>query len=399
MKNKIDHISELPDPILDHILSFIPMKQILQLSILSKRWQNVCTLFPIPEFEQHLFTNNLHKVPPYEKEEELQRKKQEFKNFVERYLLGHYTQRLSINKFRLHMILDDESDCALLNRWIDYAVECNVKELNLNIWIDKMTYELPKKYYELPKRVLLAKSITELKLSQCKLKSFYSDINLPSLKKLVLDTIMGNKVVQTLIDGCRDLEEMIFNCCYALKSIQVSSLPKLMVIELLQNFELESVEIEASNLESLVFKLRRPCKIKLGQCENLKKLLLYSCSINDKWLHDVLSKHPLINCLDLRDCDMLKRIKISSHHMKTLAFIGCSELVEVDIVTPNLHRLEYDGDVISFSLNTSSISEVSLAFEDDDSSDVEKIEFLANLSHPKVLNWGTFDAEVRINPS
>jgi hypothetical protein len=100
--------------------------------------------------------------------------------------------------------------------------------------------------------------------------------------------------------------------------------------------------------------------------------------------------------LDLRDCDMLKRIKISSHHMKSLAFIGCSELVEVDIGTPNLHRLEYDGDVISFSLNTSSISEVSLAFEDDDSSDVEKIEFLANLSHPKVLNWGTFDAEVRI---
>jgi len=342
MNKKLDRISELPDPILDHILSFIPIKQILQLSILSGRWQNVCTLFPIPEFKQHLFTyNNLHKVPPNEKQEEIRRKKQEFKNFVERYLLGHYRQRLSINKFRLQMILDDESDCALLNCWIDYAIECNVKELNLDVWIhQKRPYELPEKRYELPERVLVAKSITELKLCKCKLKSFYSDINLSSLKKLVLNTIVENQVVQTLTDGCRDLEEMIFDCCHGLKSIQVSGLPKLMAIELLQNPELESVEIEASNLESLVFNLTRPCQINLGQCKNLNKLLLYSCSVTDKWLHDVLFKHPLIDCLDLQYCDMLKKIKISSHRMKSLTFIGCSELVEVDIVTPNLHTFE-----------------------------------------------------------
>jgi len=393
MEYKIDRISELPDPILDHILSFIPIKQILQLSILSKRWQNVWTLLTIPEFVQYQFTNNLRKVTP----EEIQRKKQGFKSFVERYLLGHYRQRLSINKFRLNMLLDDESDCALLSRWIDYLVECNVKELNLHVWKNQKIYEFPKNCFEMPERVLVAKSITELKLSGwCKLNSFYNDINLPSLKKLVLDSFVENQVVQALIDGCRNLEEMILECCYGLKSIQVSGLSKLMAIELLQNSQLESVEIEASNLESLVFKLRRPCQINLGQCENLKKLLLYSCSITDKWLHDVLSKHPLIECLYLRGCDMFKRIKISSHRMKSLAFIDCSELVEVDIVTPNLHRLEYDGDFISFSLNTSSISEVSLAFRDYDFSDVEKIEFLANLSHPKLLNWETFNAEVCI---
>jgi hypothetical protein len=192
----------------------------------------------------------------------------------------------------------------------------------------------------LPERVLVAKSITELKLCKCKLKSFYSDINLSSLKKLVLNTIVENQVVQTLTDGCRDLEEMIFDCCHGLKSIQVSGLPKLMAIELLQNPEPESVEIEASNLESLVFNLTRPCQINLGQCKNLNKLLLYSCSVTDKWLHDVLFKHPLIDCLDLQYCDMLKKIKISSHRMKSLTFIGCSELVEVDIVTPNLHTFE-----------------------------------------------------------
>jgi hypothetical protein len=77
MEHKIDRISELPDPILEHILSFIPTKQTLQFSILSKRWQKVWALFPIPDFEQHLFVNNLRKVPPNEKEQEIQRKKEE----------------------------------------------------------------------------------------------------------------------------------------------------------------------------------------------------------------------------------------------------------------------------------------------------------------------------------
>jgi hypothetical protein len=77
----------------------------------------------------------------------------------------------------------DESYCAFLNRWIGCIIECNVKELNLDVWIYQKRYELPKKYYELLERVLVAKLITELKMSLCKLQSiFYSDINLSSLK-------------------------------------------------------------------------------------------------------------------------------------------------------------------------------------------------------------------------
>ncbi|XP_059433951.1 F-box/FBD/LRR-repeat protein At4g26340-like [Corylus avellana] len=382
MEHKIDRISELPDPILEHLLSFIPTKQTLQLSILSKRWQRVWALFPIPDFDQDLFVNNLRKVPPNEKEQEIQRKKEEFRNFVERSLLAHYRQRLNINKFMLHMMLD-ESDYAVVNRWIDYAIECNVKELNLDIFI-----RIHLKRYELPERVLVANSITELKLRSCKLKSFSGDINLSSLKKLDLSVeVEESQLVQTLIDSCRDIEEMTFECVNGLKSIRVSGLPKLKAIALLQNSNYESVEIEASNLESLVFNLDSlPCQINLGPCENLKKLVLYSCHITDKWLHDVLSKHQLLECLDLANCFMLKRIKISSHRMKSLTFINCRKLVEVDIVSPNLHRLKYEGKVISFSLNSSSLSEVILFFKGD-TPDAEMIEFLSKLSQPKLLTW------------
>ena len=192
----------------------------------------------------------------------------------------------------------------------------------------------------------------------------------------------GSQLVQTLVDSCRDIEEMTFESCKGLKSIRVSGLPKLKAIALLQNSELESVEIEASNLESLVLKFNGPrCQINLGPCENLKKLVLYSCHITDKWLHDVLSKHQFIECLDPANCYMLKRIKISSHLMKSLTFINCDKLVEVGIVTPNLHRLKYEADVISFSLNSSSLSEVILLFSGE-SLDAKMIEFLSKLSQP-----------------
>jgi hypothetical protein len=42
---------------------------------------------------------------------------------------------------------------------------------------------------------------------------------------------------------------------------------------------------------------------------------------------------------------MLKMIKISSDRIKSLPFHHCLELIEVDIVTPNLQKLEYYGGV------------------------------------------------------
>ncbi|XP_059455182.1 putative F-box/LRR-repeat protein At3g18150 [Corylus avellana] len=248
----------------------------------------------------------------------------------------------------------DESYCALVNRWIEYAIESNVKELNLsNI--------CPPKYSQVPKSVLVAKSITKLTLCFCNLKSLPNDINLSSLKKLVVGRVyMEDQNFQNLIAGCLVVEEIKFEHCKGLKNICVSGLPKLMVIELVNNFELESVEIEASNLKSLLANFVNPSPIfNLLPCENLKNLALYSANVTDKWLHDLLSKNPLIQSLDLNCCKMLKTINISSDRIQNLTFNRCRALIEVNIATPKLHRLKYFGNRKSFSSNTSTFSVVS----------------------------------------
>jgi hypothetical protein len=183
------------------------------------------------------------------------------------------------------MILDHESDCALVDRWIGYAIERNVKEIYLEI-------------VSLPGSVLTAKSITELNLVAFKLDSFYSEVNLSSLRKLSLYAVRveDHQFIQTLLAGCPVVEEISLEVCLGLKSIHVSGLPKLMALELTDKHDHERVKVQASTtFQSLYIHNHKLCmRINLAPCENLKKLVLCAPTTTDKWLHEVLLKHPLI---------------------------------------------------------------------------------------------------------
>jgi hypothetical protein len=50
MEHKVDR--ELPEEVVEHILSFIPIEQVVQSSIFSKRWKCVWTRFPIWGFDE-----------------------------------------------------------------------------------------------------------------------------------------------------------------------------------------------------------------------------------------------------------------------------------------------------------------------------------------------------------
>jgi hypothetical protein len=152
---------------------------------------------------------------------------------------------------------------------------------------------------------------------------------------------MDDQIFPSLIYGCPILEEIEIGRCYGLKNIHLPAcLPKLIVIMLLYNYGLESFEMKAPNLKTLV---------------------LDSPIVTDKWLHGFLSKHPLIESLELRHFCKLEMIKISSDRMKSLTIDQSSDhLVGVNIDTPNLHTLDYCGDVISLSSNAFTLSEVNL---------------------------------------
>lgn len=55
MDETVDCISDLPIFIIHHIMSFLSAKEVARTSILSKRWRQFQSSFPIFDFSQHNF--------------------------------------------------------------------------------------------------------------------------------------------------------------------------------------------------------------------------------------------------------------------------------------------------------------------------------------------------------
>jgi len=73
-----DMISELPDCLQQHILSYLSINEVVQSSVLSKRWKHVWTAVPVLGFNIILFGSTDNK-----KNLDIQRKLKDFYIFVE----------------------------------------------------------------------------------------------------------------------------------------------------------------------------------------------------------------------------------------------------------------------------------------------------------------------------
>jgi hypothetical protein len=391
-EHKIDRISELPDLLLQHILCFLPIKKVVQSSIFSKRWKHVWFKIPVLEFDQTFF-----EYPDPVKTSRKIRKKRGKKrtklyNRVNQILLSHRSQGLKINKFTLVMKLSKPKLLSRADRWIDYVVKSDVEELNLDF------YQSDWKSYPLPQSVVLAKSLTLLRLSGCRLESTSlscDHINLPSLKKFSLSSVhTDDQIIHNIVSGCPLIEDMSVTYCYGLKSIHFSGLPKLMTIQFHSNCGLQNVELEASNLYSANIRQGSECKFNLVPCKNLKKLELVGQWITDDWLRYHISELPLIEDLTLMGCLKLERIKISSHRLKELYLFQCRNLVEVEIDAPKLCNFSYSGRRgLSFSLNALAYLSEAIYQMPNKTINIWDVEFLAKLSNSKLLYLSSFCAD------
>jgi hypothetical protein len=184
----VDRISELPDHLLQEILSFLLTKQAVQSTILSKRWKHVGTTSPVLDFDTTSFGSISWRVAAMGKKKNIQKKNEEhrgytdFYNFAEKTLRSHSKKRLQVKKLTLIDCLDKQKSVSRVDRWINFLVESNiVEELSLDFqhgWYYRS--------YHLTRSVLVSKSLTGLSVCKCKLVSTsYGDINLPSSKNYI----------------------------------------------------------------------------------------------------------------------------------------------------------------------------------------------------------------------
>ena len=380
----VDRISELPDHVLHHILSFLPDKQAFQTALMSKTWKHVITTFPMLQFNR-VFNGSDFWCPENKNKPDVMRKKGHFYTSVEKTLRNRRNQSLRIKTFSLFDNLLHEKSMSRVDCWINLVLESEVEELALSFGSSNI-------HYRLPHSVLVAKSLCVLTLRKCKLVSTCGegDINLPSLKRFSLFNVYADdQSIQNLIVGCPVIEYMGIENCWGIRNIKFFSVPTVKEIIVGNNFDIERLELEASNLHSLyIIEWKLQCNLNLLPFKNLKNLSLNTPNVTEKWLEEHLSGLPLLENLRLLLCSELERINISSHHhLKSLELILCDNLVELMIDNPKLCRLSYWGKTaISFSLNALGLLEAEYTLWPCYGTwDADKIEFLSKMRNSKVF--------------
>lgn len=176
--SKEDRISQLPDGILCHILSFLPIKCALATCILSSRWRFVWTSLPNLCFDERLHMRPVHgqhmgyifRKDGFCFSED---PNPVFENFVTRVLL--LTNPTAIRKFSLDCW--ELTDLTHFRSWVDSIIMRNVRKIELFLGSHKLV--------RLPESICTLTTLEVLKLySDFVIKIPPSRLCFPSLKVL-----------------------------------------------------------------------------------------------------------------------------------------------------------------------------------------------------------------------
>ncbi|KAJ8560102.1 hypothetical protein K7X08_004160 [Anisodus acutangulus] len=228
-----DRISELPEPNLQHIMSFLVVKDVVRMRTLSKSeiWNSAWNSLSYINFGDNSKsedTPNLVKVV-----DQTPANRQKHKICVQKFsiLLPYWPKhKISCVGNLIRRLLAwniEEKSCV--DDWIITFVACNIKELNLRV--SRPINEGIRGYNQLPEAIFNAKALNVLNLNGFKVKlSSDGIIRFSSLREFHLcDTFLDEEFIQALCTSCCNLEVLSLQCFHGLTSFQVgeTSLAKL----------------------------------------------------------------------------------------------------------------------------------------------------------------------------
>ncbi|OVA14426.1 F-box domain [Macleaya cordata] len=247
--NNEDRISNLPEVLIHHILSFIDMKYAVQTSVLSRRWRYIWASLPTLILRSYLF-----RLPHWSNTHV-----EGFVDFVDRVLMLRDSSNIHSIRLDWNGSLAGDIDVpSRLNTWTLAAVRRNVQELSiyLSVWLYQTI--------QFPPCLFTCKSLTKLELDfGSKYESgiiLPNSIDLPMLKFLKLRrvSIEDEKSSAKLFSSCPALESLIIEkCCVNLKNVFA---PKLKHFTIRYNYDktdeskVLSIKLYAPNLVSFVCK-------------------------------------------------------------------------------------------------------------------------------------------------
>ncbi|GER44202.1 F-box/RNI-like superfamily protein [Striga asiatica] len=333
-----DRISELPIPLLHHILCFLSQKEAVRTCLLSKQWRHIGSSGPNLDFSEEWFDDTQEK----------------FVSIVDRTLQGYHDQNLSIHKLHLHLSTSPLSQpvISLLDKWILMIPALNIKAFKLNFHSPTCILSLTPAYYE---------SLEELHLRNCKLKPVESVL----FKRLCILTLehvqIDDGTCETIVLDCPLLRRWVLYFCEGFTNGRLRS-PGLKHFELCNSTRIEgrSIEIDLQNIETV--SIRAPwiwCPRQSAfMFSRLTSLSLYDV-ILPRESFDLLSFGcPTLERLTLDNCSGLEEFHLASDSVKWLTISTSKILLKgATICVPNILHFLFSiaqvPDTFSFTTTTS----------------------------------------------
>lgn len=205
IENDEDRISLLPDcVIILEILSRLPTtKDAVRTSLLTKRWRSLWTSVPNLVFINNNTTNT---DEPH----------RYFFSCVDK-TITQCRPHLKLNKFQLHSVYECKYE-SQVNKWIRYAINCNVQDLDLHLWGYTAFIKI------VLDDLLFNNSIfTHLKLS-CSFVNPTGTFSWKNLKSLYISmTDLNEDLIQNILSGSPRLETFTLDNCYGFCNLDITS--------------------------------------------------------------------------------------------------------------------------------------------------------------------------------
>ncbi|KAK6161537.1 hypothetical protein DH2020_004918 [Rehmannia glutinosa] len=337
----MDRISNLPQPILHHILSFLSQREAIQTCVLSKSWRYRGSTRPYFEFRERCFNAD----------------KETFLSVMDKILHRYHDQKISVQKFLVEMSMVDSESISFLEKWIPLVIlNKGVNTFILNF----LSYTSA--HFALPSIVYKAEFLKELNLKRCKLSQLnpLDEVLFKHLQKLSLTYVyIADETFEKIMSSCPLIEYVNLEGCEGLKNIKVNKAHKL------KNFDFDdyliskeedglSIEIDAPTIESISIMGRTNWFHHHKNFPYLKYLHLENVRLSTKSFDNFSFDYPCLEELELLFCHGFEEFRLLSRSIKHLT-IAVDRSIKAAIDATNILHFGFISNFLpSISFRTTS---------------------------------------------